>query len=517
MKGRRVLLSVIISFAVFAAACTPPAYRNAERSVNNSQAELNADRVRYETPVLPVQRVTASNITLGTIHAQPVWLNRHITLRGYKLPFEMFVNKVLANTSGVTVYENAVNRSQPVSLNYSGTIRGALDALAAKAGYAYDLNDNTLVWSGFVTKTFDISFMPGASQYLLGKKQESSSAGNAAASNSSNNMATGVSTNNQYSNLQANLSIWNDLKRTLDGMKSKEGQIIVSEATTTITVRDRPENVRIIGNYLASMDKNMSQQVALDVQVLEVNLDKGFNYGVNWGLVRNFMSGQLAAKIGGSGAADAASRAGEPFNLQALGNSTSTLGIGILGRAGLWSGTNFFINAIEQQGKVSISTQPRVITLNNQVAEININRQTTYLAQMTSTQTVNVGTSVTMTPGVVSSGFSLYLLPKIQGGNVYLQISSTLSSLEKLDKITVPGSNSQESSIQLPTVAEKRFNQRSVVPSGSTLVLAGFKQLGNTANKISMFESDALGGKGGEQASTETIVLITPTVIRVNS
>lgn len=511
MNGRRFLFSLVLSLTVFISACTPPVYKDTERNYANAQSEMKANRASYENPQLPVQRVTANNITLGSIHSQPRWLNKRIIVRGNNLPFEMFVNKVLSGTNGIAVYENDVNRTVPISLNYSGTIKGALNALAAKANYAYDLTGDTLLWSGFVTKTFDISFMPGASQYLLGRPLSNQTT---TTNTAAGNVATGFTDKNQYSSLKGSLSIWSDLKATLESMKSKDGQITVSEATTTITVRDRPENVRIIGNYLASMDKSMSQQVALDVQVLEVELNKSFNYGVNWGLVRNFMSNKVSASIGNSSSAEVVSRAGEPFNIQTIGNSSSTLGVGILSNSGLWAGTNLFINAIAQQGKVSVSTQPRVITLNNQVAEIGINRQTTYLAQMTTTQTFGAGASTSLTPGVVSSGFSLFLLPKIQGNNVYLQISSTLSSLEKIDKFTLPNNTS---AIQMPVVAEKRFNQRTVVPSGATLILAGFKQVGNTANKISMFDSDALGGKGGQQSNVETIVLITPTVIRVNS
>lgn len=516
MNGRRLLSSLLLSLTIFISACTPPIYKDTERNYTSAETELKAKRIRYENPQLPLQAVTANNITLGAIHLQPGWLHKRITVRGNNLPFEMFVGKVLSNTTGFAVYENDVNRNAPISLNYSGTIKGALDALAAKSNYAYDLDGDTLVWSGFVTKTFDISFMPGASQYLLGRSKDNQGATSGTASTTGGTgTATGISNNSQFSSLQGSLSIWKDLKNSLESMRSKQGKIIVSEATTTITVRDRPENMRVIANYLASMDKNMSQQVALDVQVLEVSLDKSFNYGINWGLVRNFMSGAVAARIGSTDSANNyLSTAGEPFNIQALGNSSSTLGVGILGNTGLWKGTNLFINAIAQQGKVNVSTQPRVITLNNQVAEIGINRQTTYLAQMSTTQTLNVGNTVTMTPGVVSSGFSLFLLPKIQGNNVYLQISSTLSSLEKLDRITA---GEQKNIIQLPVVAEKRFNQRTVVPTGSTLILAGFKQLANSANKVSMFESDALGGKGGAQSNVETIVLITPTVIRVNS
>jgi type II secretory pathway component GspD/PulD (secretin) len=114
----------------------------------------------------------------------------------------------------------------------------------------------------------------------------------------------------------------------------------------------------------------------------------------------------------------------------------------------------------------------------------------------------------------VTTGFTLYLLPKVQGNNIYLQISSTLSSLVSLETFT-SGSGSSQNSIKGPIVTQKRFNQRSLVPSNATLVIAGFKQLTNKANNSSLFGVDQLGGYGGSQDNIETIILITPSIINL--
>jgi type IVB pilus formation R64 PilN family outer membrane protein len=257
------------------------------------------------------------------------------------------------------------------------------------------------------------------------------------------------------------------------------------------------------------MNQSLSRQVVLDVQVIEVTLNKSFNYGIDWNLVRSFVHSRYHATLNNTNSSQ--------LNA-ALDNSNTFL---LQASSGIWNGTDTIIHALATEGKVSVSTQPRVVTLNNQVAEIGINTQTTYLASVSTTVTPQVGSTTALTPNTVTTGFTLYLLPKIQGDNVYLQITSTLANLVKLQKYDskegavsdTATSTSSGDVITAPVITQKRFNERAYVPSNATLVLAGFKQLRNEANKNSVFGQDALGGYGGNQDNVETIVLITPTII----
>ena len=47
--------------------------------------------------------------------------------------------------------------------------------------------------------------------------------------------------------------------------------------------------------------------------------------------------------------------------------------------------SQFLFNALSQQGKVSIATEPTVVTTNNQVASINITQTRGYLAKIENT------------------------------------------------------------------------------------------------------------------------------------
>jgi type IVB pilus formation R64 PilN family outer membrane protein len=347
-----------------------------------------------------------------------------------------------------------------------------------------------------------------------------------------NNLMTDAPTvgglhNQEFSNLHGELSIWNDLRRTLAQLKSPQGKVMVSESTTSVTVQDHPENMAQIANYIAQLNKSLSVQVGIKVQVLEIQLDSAFNLGINWNLVFRNMNPQL--RIGGA-LADATN---PDSSLIGTGTDSGTASFQI-GNAG----SHALLQALGQQGKLRVVTKPQVVTMNNQIAAIRITKNTGYIKSISNSNTINyVATSIT--PGTVTDGFQLYLLPKVSGDKVFMQISSTISNLLSIQKESTapvsgtfvsgtPAENArantaqqvlattqQYSAIELPTITEKSFNQRSVIQSGHTLVIAGFKRLFDQASNSTM-ANVIPGSKGAQSQNVETLVLITPVIMRTN-
>jgi len=530
MRVINYILSITLCITLFAvSACMPKSYQQ----LYQEAAKKNCDVIQDISRAKHISHNTASNLqtrfyssNVYRSGASPGWLNEPVSIRANGLPLDSTLSKILpANSVGVQ-YDVGADRNRLISMNYTGRVQGALDKIAATTGYAYNIEDNMLILSPFVTKTFDMSFMPGTSQYMVGQKQGDSML--STASGSSSNVATGTQNDSQYSSLEGSLSVWKDLKDSVSGMLSPEGKVMVSESTTTITVRDHAQNVQAISDYLASMNRDLSREVLLKVRVLQVALDKDFNYGIDWNLAY-----QAAAKIGFStgdlsqpvsitplGAVQAFGPSGQIGKLVGPSGLSTNGSLGIPGiSAGIASGpfqnTQILINALTQQGAVTNITNPEVVTLNNQVAQIDISRQTTYLASSTTTLTSGSAPGFAQTslnPGVISTGFKLYILPKIMNGNIYLEISSELSKLAGMQTLTPPGGSS---SIQLPTVDGKHFNLRSMVPSRSTLIVAGFNSIDTSAGNTSSF--GIFGGKGAGQQNVETILLITPTILSGNN
>ena len=512
----------IISLVVTALVCgcstrqtLKDAELNAQKTADNiAREKANADTIAPPVVVVPGYYVDTNPIDTNT---QPSWLKNKISISGQQLPLSFLVSHILRNTGVIVKYSPEVQKNRPVSMSYSGTVKGALDTLASKINYAYNVSNQEVSWSAFVSKTFNIAFMPGTANYLVGQSSSSNSSGGSSSSSSSsssgsnaNNSATGVAkmADQQYSGLQGtSISIWNDLKNALNELKSPEGKIYVSESTTSVTVYDHPNNADAIGRYIDQLNKELSQQVKLKVQVLELELDKAHELGVDWALMQHLLGGtaSLTAYM-----ASATNVAGGAYN-KASAYSPAALQLGTTNSTAL-------IQALSMQGKLSVVTEPMVTTMNNQVAEVRITTDTSYLASTSlSMATTTTGTTTaTLTPGTVTSGFTLYLLPKIKERQIYLQISSTLSTLVKIDSyqtgVTQTGNNTTAASIQIPTVAEKRFNMRTLVANGATLVIGGFRQKIDNSRESKLFGMKALGGEGAQVTNKETILLITPII-----
>ncbi len=528
---RRLAVVFVVSTCMFAlVSCTTKTMRDAEYMVSKNKDRLERIEKKSTLPAPPVvvNKGFYENPIPVSLKQPPVWMKQQITLQAHNMPANVLISRILRDTDADIEFQPQVNRNVLISLDYSGSIKGALDQVAATTNTAYTFQGNQINWEAFVTKTFNISFMPGTSNYQVGQNAglgagqaagvTGGGGGNGGSGTNSIVSITGDLGQQQYSNLKGNLSVWDDLTRTLNELKSSDGRVSVSESTTSVTVYDHPSNVQAMADYINQLNHDLSREVSIQVEVLEIDLNKNFAYGINWNLIQNWIGTQFALSAGTGQAAvisDAATQA-------AITQSNNPIALLTLGKA---DGSNLIINALAQQGKVSIVTQPRVVTMNNQMAEIRITRDTSYLQSVSTTTAVNAGNTTSLTPGIVTDGFSLYLLPKIQGDKIYLQLSSSLSVLTAINTVTnaPPGANVNSTNttsgqasfqaIQVPTLAEKAFNQRTVVSSGSTLVITGFQQTRDEANRTQLFGVQALGGTGAERTNTQTIVLITPTIL----
>lgn len=534
-----IALALMAVFALYG--CNNSLYNVSKANSANTKNQIEAnEQQQYPRPPAVIEQdkpyVDVRPVALNT---DPAWYQRSVSLQGNNLPFSFYVSQILSGTGVLVNYDPSIHASDTLSMDYNGTAKGALNYLANKANYFYDFDkkNGQLNWSSLQTKIFDVSFMPGASQYQLGQTTGgglsssggSSSSGSGSSSSGSTSAGYDFTQDNQYSNLTGTLSIWDDLTKTVNNLLSKDGTATVSQSTTTVTIHDHPQNVKAVSDYINRMNAELSRQVRIHVQVLAVQLSQNFNMGIDWTLVKK--AGPNTFQIAGPTATNAGNLgAFQPVGLTFATPTDSTSSL---------AGTSMLIQALQQQGTVSKITEPTVTTLNNQVATISLQTQQAYVSGYNG-GTISNGLASLPSPilGNLVTGFNLYLLPKIQGQNIFLQISTILSDLVRLDTfnastgaVTGSGSSSSSSSggsggssgstgavtipqnVQEPLVDLRSFNQRTMIPNGATLILAGFKENNNSADRSKFLNVAALGGTGATTGTTEVIVLITPVIL----
>lgn len=487
------LVIIFLSFVLNGCAGGGMQERSQEKVAQTRVAQKSASRIaessRAPAVVERVQRRYADLTPhpLNTPPSAPEWLNKTVELEAQALPFAFLASTLLRDTGISSSFTPDTEPQKQVSLSLKGPLGQALDTLARHLDYNWKIEGSILTWSAFEERTFDIAFLPGSVEI------NQSSTDGASTTDGNTTQGQAAASPEQIKN-KAQLSLWDDLEKSLELMLSEKGQVFISESNTSVLVRDTPGRIKQIAGYLEQLNRRLSQQVMLEITVLDVALHDQFSRGVDWNLVLQALpsldigfSSTLSERIVG---------------LYSDGLST--------GQFSLSRGNDSVLfKALQEQGELSVVSNPRIISLNNQVAEIQVVEQTSYLAEMKTTQTADVGSTVELTPGRVADGLRLFLLPKIMQEKVYLQITANLSQLESITRVSVGDSGA----IETPQLAEKRFNQRTLLYSGETLVLTGFRQITNSWDSDRMVFHRLEGAKGARQQRVETVVLITPTIL----
>lgn len=398
----------------------------------------------------------------------------------------------IINLTGLSSIGGDRAKEMKITVSSQGTVKDVLDATAAamNASWKYDADSNTVEFYRYLTKTFQLSVLPG------------DSSNDVDLSNGAASMTGGARQKIDY---KSKLSIWKSIKNSLNTMLSSKGAFTVSESTGTVTIRDVPDVVSRVDRYIKNLNKTFSRQVSIKVTVYRVEDNKGDTRGINWNGV--FSSPRFSFALN--------SKQLQPSNISSAASNLASTIIGIPAGAGShspWQGSQLLLDSLSSIGKVSVVTSTDVSTVNNEAAPVRVIKKVSYLKSLTNTQTSNVGSSVSLTPGDVETGFSMQVLPHVapNGRDMLMQVMVSLSTLDSMQTFTSGGST-----IQLPQVSSRDFVQRAWLKSGQSLVLAGFQstESNDTANGMVDASVWPLGGTKSVAHNKESIVIvITPVV-----
>ena len=252
--------------------------------------------------------------------------------------------KILSIQSGLNFIASADVQDRKITLYLDKVpVRGVMDRLfkANNLVYELDADSNTFIIKEegvskreTVTKIFFLKYATVSSSALKACSAKSSTGASASGSSSSG------------------------ITQAAEKLLTEDGSIIEDSRTNSLIVTDVPKNIPIIGQFIASLDIPTSQ-VMLEVEMLDVSKK---------------LVDHLGFKFGSEGSGI------NPFTLIIPG--------------GFGSGTNFFVGKkgyINKEGAVTLGTtyaqmldfirtdthtktlaRPRLLTLNNESAEIRI-------------------------------------------------------------------------------------------------------------------------------------------------
>ncbi|ENR6800120.1 PilN family type IVB pilus formation outer membrane protein [Salmonella enterica] len=385
-------------------------------------------------------------------------------------------------------------------LRWQGKLSGLLDMIAARTGLTPRMDNGAILFSLMETRTFQFTFLNTNITSNASVTSGSTSSMGTSGGSTTSSSVSGDSSSSQQTTLDQSRNVYDDMKKTLETMLTpQKGRFWLSASTGTLTVTDTPSVLSSIAAYVEQQNRQMNRQVRLNVQVLSVSTSRKEQMGLDWNIVYKSLRSAGASLNNVSGDITNATSA----SVSVLDSAT--------GNAAKFAGSSLLIKALSEQGDVSVVTSQGSVTTNLTPVPIQMADQTVYVAGSATTTTTDVGATTTLTPGMMTTGFNMTLLPLIKDdGDVQLQVAFNLSDPPTIRSFTSKDGNSY---IEMPYTKLRSLSQKTNLRAGQSLVLTGFDQSNTRMTKDGTFTPGNFllgGGRNGDDSRSTLVIIITP-------
>lgn len=385
-----------------------------------------------------------------------------------------------------------------MELNYSGSLAGLLDQVATRAELQWEYLGGKITFSRVVTRAIALKSLPNGLS-VKGQLDVMGSQGGGGSEGSGGGSGGGGSSG--AGSLAVSFDVasdyWAELPQTLKSMLSPKAFLKADPKSGIVTVTDALSNVERVEAYLRAFNTQLLRQVVLELEVLQVNFTDEYSNGINWSAVLNGTDGSSLSLVvpPGKGPLTAGSAPGT-FTFQSGSDATSKL----------------VASALQEYGRVSTTYSSVVTTTNRMPVPVGAMSSVSYVRQTVPGSVSSTGgiTSGGITPGTVSTGFSMVLTPVILDSNrILLQSAMNISSLRQIKEFS-SGTGVLQQSVQLPEVAQFATLQRASVQAGQTLVLVGYENEQTQVDDTDIVRGVLPVSRRGGRTKTGTVILITP-------
>jgi MSHA biogenesis protein MshL len=322
---------------------------------------------------------------------------------------------------------------------------------------------------------------------------------------------------------------WTELQETLEEIIGEEEgqQVVVNAQSGVVVARAMPEKLRRIEEYLDIVQSIAQRQVIIEAKIIEVQLNDGYQAGINWVAVAQnssgdtFTFGQRTPPTGFGGDFD--DLGGAPIVVEPgtvySGFEATALG-GAFAMAFDIGDFNSFIELLSAQGETRVLSSPRVSTLNNQKAVIKAGSDEFFVTNVSSSTVTGTASSTSLDVELTRffSGIALDVTPQIAAdGRIILHIHPTVSEVTDQQKVITVSGNTDT----LPLAFSEIREADSIVKaeSGQIIVIGGLMRSTSKTDVFGMPVLRSIPGIGRLfrserqiETKTELVILLKPIV-----
>lgn len=493
-------------------------------SVDEIAQTLDGDIAQYDKKMPETLPSNVANALLPPIGAPAVKAqqDKRFDIAVKDVDAKAFFRSLVQDTQYNVMIHPEVEGSISLELN-NVTVPQVMSFTKELYGFDFQENGNfyRIMPGGLKTQVFQINYLNvkrmGGSETRVSSGSISEGSNSDDSSGGSNNSGSGASASSSEKVIGTRIStttesdFWARLSETLLLITGEgEGQRVVATPNAgVIVVRAMPDQLKSVENYLRQTELIMQRQVVLEAKILEVELNEGYQQGIDW----------TAVETGGSIGAERlvqGNMVSELISNEDIGGVfTATLKIGD------FSG---FMQLLGTQGSVQVLSSPRISTVNNQKAVIKVGTDEFFVTDIdvdedngnNNNSSDSTSTDVTLTP--FFSGIALDVTPQIsEEGSIILHVHPTISEVKDQEKIVSLGDRDVVLPLALSTIRETD----SVIKArnGQIVVIGGLIQniSRETNSSVPILGDIPLLGelfkqKRYQQRKSELVILLRPLI-----
>lgn len=268
-------------------------------------------------------------------------------------------------------------------------------------------------------------------------------------------------------------------------------RIVPNAQNNSLLIYADGEEYQFIREALDKLDQPVAQ-VLIEATLAEVTLSDDLAYGVDFSFIDGTSTQTSIRQSNNEGGTVGPAFPG--FSVSVVGSTASAV-----------------LNALESETDVRVLSAPKLVTLNNEPATLQVGDQVPIVTQQ-SQGVQNPDAPIVSNIELRDTGVILQVTPRVNdSGTIILDISQEVSDVAR----------TTTSGIDSPTIQQRRLTSTVATRSGQMIALGGLIRNSTTKTRsgIPFFSRiPIIGSLFGRQqtigARTELIILLTPTVIR---
>lgn len=516
---------LVMGTALLLAACAAPGSRN--QTADAIQREMSQAAQDSAQPGKPdaVSNALLPPLTMGMPMVDSKPLEAKFDLTVSDTPANQVFMAIVSGTRYSMLLHPEVSGN--ISLNLKDvTVFEALESIHEMYGYDYKLDGTRIYIQPLTlqTRIFQVNYLTGqrkgesSLRVLSGSVTDKTTGSTATPTTAAGGESSKVS-------MSSSVDFWDELGKSLQAIVGTEKgrSVVISPMSGVIVVRAMPDELKNVAAYLKASQISIERQVILEAKIVEVQLNDGYQSGVNWAAFKspvlgNIPNSSLAAGQVSTGTILPQTAAG----VAAAAGTTAALAAGAAGSLfGLAFQANNFaalLSFLETQGNVHVLSSPRIATLNGQKAVLKVGTDEFFVTNVTNTTTT--GTATTSTPSVTLqpffSGISLDVTPRIdQDNEIILHIHPSVSLVSTVNKIVDVGGIG--GTLNLPLASSSISESDSIVRArdGQVVAIGGLMRQATFEDRSGLpgLPKAVFGQTSQRSEKRELIILLKPTVV----